>query len=115
MIRTWTIELDGEVVGVARVRCVDPGMNVWGGSFEPTPAYDSIREVFRAFLDEDGNTDPLEQYSRQRDALGLVVIDEAGARIDRIVHILEDPSEPAWEPREIVLYPCSSTPRPEGD
>lgn len=80
-----TIKLHGIVVGYSELEDVDPALGVARGRFRPGVGYDLVQPIFRLYTeavpDAGGavaDEDKLARYHRSRDALSMVLEDDAG-------------------------------------
>ncbi len=103
-------------IGVATLDHEDSGMGTAWGQFNPSPEYARVEGVFRKWRDaqipseqEPVNQEKADEYYRERDALGLVVRDETGQRLDvEFVHI-EDHRDIDDEAIELTVSWSSET------
>ena len=102
---TWTVHQGEALIGTAKLTWHDKSMNLRGGDFEPGPAYPSVRAVFQSFAAADEDQALAQQYYKDRDALGLTVLDQAGEPVDVTVHILDFTAQVPGADIEIELYP----------
>lgn len=90
-----TLRLHGVTVGWSDLEHAEPSAGRARGQFRPGVGYDLVQPVFRLFAEAvpaDGPRDEtkLRRYHRSRDALGLELFDDAGARIPTAaIHIVD--------------------------
>jgi hypothetical protein len=85
------------LIGWSDLERPDPGMGVLSGAFRPAPGYQAVRRIFRLFADaspatssEPTDTEKLQRYYRERDALGLRLLDSSGRLIPtNTVHVYD--------------------------
>lgn len=98
---TYSINLSGKTIGTSNLENIDESMGVVSGIFEPTPQYDSVKNVFKLFTDQKE-----EEYYKKRDALNLKLHDRNGNIIStECIHIEDYSSIYIGEPLliEIIL------------
>ena len=101
-VLTWRVCLDDRLVGTARLQWSDQGIR--SGSFVTGPGYGDVKSVFRSFAAAEDD-EQVQTYYKERDALGLVLLDEEGSRVGGVVHILDYQAVLPNEPLEIEIYP----------
>ncbi|HEX6796970.1 MAG TPA: hypothetical protein VF116_04545 [Ktedonobacterales bacterium] len=78
---------NGDVIGSSHLEYRDLAMAVAFGRFYPSPAYDTMRPIFRKFTHAQGDRgqsvdqDELKQYYAARDALGLKLVSSDGLEL----------------------------------
>jgi hypothetical protein len=90
-----TVKLHGIVVGYSELEHIDPVLGVARGRFRPGVGYDLVQPVFRLFTeavpDAGGpvaDEQKLARYHRSRDALSLLLEDDAGQPVSTsAIHI----------------------------
>lgn len=103
--QVWRIQRNDELVGTATITDCDSAMNVRSGLFAAGPGYASIQSVFQSFAAANGDPALLANYYRDRDALGLTVVDETGNDVVGTVHVLDFTASTPGVPLEIEIYP----------
>jgi hypothetical protein len=108
----YSLRWNGTVVGTSKLENADASMGVAFGSLDPTDAYGTLRPVFRLYADaiRDTSAQPtdqasLERYYRERDALGLELVDETGGVIPTSsIHVHDYSVEAPGEPLELEAH-----------
>jgi hypothetical protein len=101
-MKRFSVVHKGDVIGTSDLEGRDPGMGVANGRFVPTPAYESVRDVFETFAEaiDPVNADVLQHYFAQRDSLGLELRCDGAVVPTRTIHIADfsrDAGDDAYE------------------
>lgn len=97
-----TIKLQGIVVGYSELEDVDAALGIARGKFRPGVGYDLVQPIFRLYSDAvpaaDGvvaDEEKLARYHKSRDALALVLEDDAGRAVTTsAIHISDYSHQP---------------------
>jgi hypothetical protein len=97
-----TVKLHGIVVGYSELEQIDPTLGVARGAFRPGVGYDLVQPIFRLFTeavpDAGGavaDTEKLARYHKSRDALSLLLEDDAGRPVaTSAIHISDYSDRP---------------------
>ena len=95
-----TVKLHGVVVGYSELETAEPALGRARGRFRPGVGYDLVQPIFHLFVEavpQPGaavtDADKLDRYHRSRDALGLLLEDDAGRPIRTSAIHISDYSE----------------------
>lgn len=108
-----TIKLHGIAVGYSELEDVDPALGVARGRFRPGVGYDLVQPIFRLYSeavpDAGGvvaDEGKLARYHKSRDALALVLEDDAGRIVSTsAIHISDYSHQPEGTIDVEVLIP----------
>jgi hypothetical protein len=110
MPHSFTLCLGDEPLGHSDLENFDEGMGVAWGTFHPTAAYESVRAIFRRYINALGHSsagaDELElaRYYRERDALPLILLNPAGQPLSTsFLHIEDFSAEAPGDPESLRL------------
>jgi hypothetical protein len=111
MPHPFTLYLGEQPLGQSDLENIDEGMGVVWGTFHPTPAYESVRPIFRRFANSLGHSSArpddnseLARYYRERDALRLTLRDAAGQLLfTSFIHIEDLSEEAPGDPESLRL------------
>lgn len=108
-----TVKLHGIVVGYSDLEDVDPVLGVARGRFRPGVGYDLVQPIFRLFTeavpDAGGpvtDDEKLARYHKSRDALSLLLEDDAGRPVSTsAIHISDYSDRPKGTIDVEILIP----------
>jgi hypothetical protein len=99
--QAYSIVQDQTLVGRSRLEFALGRGPAAAGRLLPAPAYDRVRPVFRLYerAVRDNDRGLLQQFVRERDALGLRVVGPDDTELDASVELIRE-----WELGALVIY-----------